>query len=232
MVRATLARIDRKLARAACAALAFVCLGTAAAPAGAAAPREGLQIPAAEFRQQIHTVALMPVMVPPVPGGRERLRERYDSLLVEHLGAAGIRGITARAWSIARQAVIDSVGPAVDEKTGKPDLARARDIVTETRRRIGSRFGRFDAVLSSTIQRSDRGWSLHLEIRDPGDRTLYIGSGEIVRDLRRASGQGEGAPTAPLTTTPERDARAVKSALSKLTKALAPTPARRPEPPR
>jgi hypothetical protein len=219
------------MARAACTALAFVCLGTAGAPAGAAAAREGLQIPVGEFRQKVRAVALMPVVVPPVPEGPDRLRDRYDSLLVEQLGAAGIRAITAQAWSIARQAVIDSAGPGVDAETGKPDPEKSRAIVTETRRRVAGRFGAFDAMLSSSIQRSDGGWTLHLEIRDPEERTLYVGGAEIIRIRPRASGGGAGASPAPLVTTPERDARAVKKALLPLTKALMPPRLRRAEPP-
>lgn len=249
-----MSQIDHPFARAAGAALAFAFLGMLAAPPSTAGPapaagpafaasapeskgaaasaKQGLQIPAGEFRERIRAVVLMPVMVPPVPGSPGNLRERYDSLLVEQLGAAGIRGITAQAWDIARQAVIDSAGPAVDKKTGKPDLEKARAIVMETRRRISGRFGRFDALLAPTIWRSGEIWSLHVEIRDPEERNLYVGNGEIVRILPRASGKGTPRAPAPLATTPERDAQAVKSALGPLVKALSTTRGGRAEPTR
>jgi hypothetical protein len=212
--------------------LAFLALaGVLEAPAAAAAvpaakstrtAKSGLQMPADVFRQHIRTIALLPVVVPSARGGPSELRERYDSLYVKELADGGVHAITAQAWDIARQAVIDSAGPAIDAGTGKPDLAKARAVVKETQRRVAGRFGQFEAVLSSRIWRSPKGWILHVEIHDLSGDLLYMGDGVIVKVLPRSGAKGEPVGAPPLATTPRQDARAVAGARGPLSKALVP----------
>lgn len=218
------------LARAALAALVFLSLaGVFEAPAAAAAPaaksvrtaKSGLQMPADVFRRDIRAIALRPVVVPSARGGRSELRERYDSLYVKELAHGGVHGITARAWDVAQRAVIDSTGPAIDAATGKPDPAKEQMIARRTQRAVAARFGQFEAVLSSWIWRSAKGWMLHVEIRDLSDDLLYyVGDGVIAKAPPRSGVKSAGPPS--LATTPGQDARAVESALGPLLRALVP----------
>ncbi|HYC00674.1 MAG TPA: hypothetical protein VEC57_16180 [Candidatus Limnocylindrales bacterium] len=127
-----------------------VVLALAAYGCAAREPYNPFRIEKDVFRQQVHTIALMPTVVPNDAENVDQIRAKFESLITARLGQAGFATIPSGQTAEVFERVRSEVGGTYDPVTGELDAEKEDATRKKALAQIAERFGA-DAVLHSRI---------------------------------------------------------------------------------